>query len=849
MVGTILIDEFGIIRSFDLASEQLFGYLEREVVGNNVSMLMPEPYHSEHDGYLSRFRSGGSPRIIGKGREVIAQRKNGVNFPIWLAVNDFKQGGERFFVGAIVDLTGQQVVAADLAKSQEMTRAILETAVNPIITIDSAGLIRSFNPAAEKQFGYTHHEVVGININILMPEPYRANHDGYISHHIRSGEHRIIGKGREVTGMRKDQSTFPMLLSVGAMEVAGERMFVGIITDISAAKSAEAELKRAKEDAEAGVKIKSAFIANMSHEIRTPMNAIIGFSELVSRDAALSRESLKHVQTIVNSAKSLMNIINDILDVSKLESGKFDLESVCFNLPNALADAVRTMELRAESKGLALSVEYAGTLPTRFIGDPHRLRQVILNLLGNAIKFTETGRVNVSVGPGDTPGMLHFSIKDTGIGMTPEQLTKVFEAFSQADASTTRRFGGTGLGTTISKQIVELMGGNIWVESEFGQGSVFHFTAQLPEAIVTEGCLYEVGNIIEQGYISPRLFRVLSAEDIEANATLVMLRLTQQGHDVTWVKNGREAVEEFVKGDYDLILMDVMMPELDGWGATREIRTLEKDRGGHIPILALTASIMREDHEKCLIAGMDRVEGKPIDFDHLFAAMEQAVSPNRGRTNVARKISLDVRPELDFSPLEGVVDHRNALKAWGDPLAYSKALFAFAAQRSNDAQVMERLLVENPNDGEPARSVAHALKGLAGNLAINRVASLAGVVDAELRSGRIEAATSKLNALGQSLAQSSAAIAKLTIPDEEAPVVMKPLDIDAVRVILNELTVALDQLNPDVALPVLDRLDVYVSPDDLASIRACLDAFDFEDAIAKAIALAEKLGIKGVGGL
>ncbi len=249
------------------------------------------------------------------------------------------------------------------------------------------------------------------------------------------------------------------------------------------------------------------------------MNAILGFSEVVLQDTQLSTETERHVRTLYSAAKSLLTIINDILDVSKLESGKFALETVCFHLPNALADALRTVEHRAAEKNLTITIEYDVHLPIRFMGDPTRLRQVVLNLVGNAIKFTPEGNITLRVKPGDKPDMLQFSVCDQGIGMTPEQVSTVFEPFSQADASTTRRFGGTGLGTTISKQIVDLMDGEIWVDSTFGAGSSFHFTAHLPEATVTDGCLYEHDSRIADGYVSPRLFRILLAEDVEANAT------------------------------------------------------------------------------------------------------------------------------------------------------------------------------------------------------------------------------------------------------------------------------------------------------------------------------------------
>ena len=723
--------------------------------------------------------------------------------------------------------------------------AIVQTAANGIITINAQGIIQSFNPSAEKLFGWTKDEAIGKNVSILMEEPFASHHDGYLSNFLNTGKARIIGIGREVTAKRKDNTTFPAYLSVGHAQLTEtHHFFVGFITDITLQKKAETELRQAKEDAEVGAKTKSAFIANMSHEIRTPMNAIIGFSEVALQNPMLPVETAKHIKIILTSAKSLLGIINDILDVSKLESGKFSLETVCFNLPNTLADALRTLENRSKAKGLSLNFEYAATLPIRLMGDPHRLRQIVLNLVGNSIKFTEVGSITLFVNQGDKPDTLHFSVKDTGIGITPEQSAKVFVAFSQADASTTRRFGGTGLGTTISKQLVELMGGNIWVESEAGKGSTFHFTAHLPEATTTEGCLYEEGDFVTEDYVSPRLFRILLAEDIEENATLAMLRLKQQGHEVDWVQNGREAVNAFRQGKYDLILMDVMMPELDGVSAAQEIRILETEIGGHIPMLALTASIMREENERCIAAGMNYVVGKPIEFNQLFAAMEQIVPQGIGRTNTTRKVAINTVSHQDFSPLDNIADHKKALKTWGDPAAYSKALFTFSVQHSNDADLIGQLLSEHPNNSESARTVTHTLKGLAGNLAITRVAGLAEAIDTDLKSGQRNSAQAKLDKLGQSLQEAAAAIAKLTKLTDNAPSTIRAFDAQAIREILLELTSILEELNPDVVGPILARLAAYVTRADLEPIQTCLEAFDFDEAKLKTFTLAEKLGIK-----
>ncbi|MBF0135220.1 MAG: CHASE domain-containing protein [Magnetococcales bacterium] len=851
----ITIRASGKIQSFNPSAEKLFGYASREVLEQNVNMLMPEPYRSEHDGYLARYLREGEPRIIGRGRELAGRRKDGSIFPMHLSVGEVTVTGESMFVGIVVDISERISAEAELLRHRDHleelvsiataeVKAIVQTAVNGIITIDESGIIHVFNPSAEMLFGWTREEILGKNVSLLMQEPFSSQHNDYIQRFYKTGEARIIGSGREITAKRKDGSTFPAHLAVGHARLsATKHYFVGFVADITQQKRNEADLRQAKEDAEAGARAKAAFMANMSHEIRTPMNAVIGFAEVLLQDAGLAPASRQHVKTILSSARALLGIINDILDISKLESGKFVLETVCFHLPNFMTDTLRTVEHRAAEKSLKISIDLDTALPNRLLGDPTRLRQVMLNLVGNAIKFTEKGQISITVQAGEKPDMLLFAVRDTGIGMTPEQMAKVFEPFSQADASTTRRFGGTGLGTTISKQIVAMMGGTIRVESELGKGSVFLFTVHLPPASGDEECLYEESDILAEGYLSPRLFRILLAEDIEANATLALLRLQKQGHHVTWVKNGLEAVAAYREQSCDLILMDVMMPELDGLEATRKIRALEKESGTHIPILALTASVMREENEQCLAAGMDGVEAKPIDFNRLFLTMEQTVPAGVGQPDTTQHTSHIVQPRIDFSSLAGVADHEKALKNWQDSTAYVKALASFAHERLHDADTMRQLMTNHPDDGEPARRMAHALKGVAGNLALDRIAGLAKQVDTDLREGRRQAVAARLEDLHHALTDAAAAIGRLSSMADESPPTGQPFAAETVQNLLGKLAVVLDDLNPDSVEPVLSRLAEYIARSDLAPIQKSVDAFDFDEAKHQTIVLAEKLGL------
>ena len=850
----ITIDTAGLIQSFNQAAEKLFGYTPVEVIDHNVKMLMPDPYHSEHDGYLQRYLSGGEPRIIGTGREVVAQCKDGSTVPIPLSVGAMTLGDKNMFVGVITDITEQKAVEKELIQHREHlkklvalstaeVKAIVQTAVSGVITMDELGIVHVFNPSASELFGWKSEEVLGQNVSMLMQEPMMSAHDGYLSQYIETGKANIIGRGREVTAKRKDGSTFPAFLAVGHSDLGdGHHLFVAFISNITEQKRKEGELQLAKESAESGARTKATFLANMSHEIRTPMNSIIGFSEVVLQAPELMPETAAHVQTVVTSSKALLGLINDILDVSKLESGQFTLDMVCFHLPNALAQAMIMMEQQAVEKGLDLKIEFDAELPTHFVGDPSRLRQVMLNMVGNAIKFTTTGSVVINVLAGEEADQLHFTITDTGIGMSPEQLEKVFDSFVQADSSTSRRFGGTGLGTTISKQIVGLMGGKIWVESEVDKGSIFHFTSHMPEAINLDGCLYEELSTTIDEYISPRLFHILLAEDITENATLAMLRLKQQGHEVFWAKNGYEVVEAFDKGSYDLILMDVMMPEMDGLEACRRIRKLEESSNTHIPVLALTASVMREDHEKCLKSGMDSIEAKPIDFNKLFETIESHVAKGRGTKNTKRQINIDLHSEFDLSPIQPVANISKALQTWRDPVIYAKALLSFAQEHVNDVVKIENFLKEPACDIKEARKLTHALKGVAGNLMLDQVAQLTNDVDAVLKSNPEKKSPEMIEELKQSLATAIDLIGRLNLSSVET-VSTKEFDADAVSSLITELLSTLDNLNPDDVEPVLAHLAEYLDDADLAPIWGEVEVFDFDAAKVKTLSLAEQRGL------
>ena len=346
-----------------------------------------------------------------------------------------------------------------------------------------------------------------------------------------------------------------------------------------------------------------------------------------------------------------------------------------------------------------------------------------------------------------------------------------------------------------------------------------------------------------EGYVSERLFRILLAEDLEANATLAILRLEQQGHEVKWVKNGLEAVEECQKNQYDLILMDVMMPELDGLQATLNIRLIEQDSENHIPILALTASAMSDDSAKCIAAGMDGFVAKPIDFEHLFISMDEVVPEGVGVLNNVRDIDITPHQQVDFAPLNGVMDVNKAMKTWRVPEILAKALISFSLERTGDAVKMIRILAAHPDNLAEVCSISHALKGVASNLSLNVVADLATRIDGFLNEESRGRAEALLGELDGALQRVSISVAQIKLPDADLSRVTKSFNKEKVQSLLTELVMALNQLNPDIVEPVLASLAEYVEESELASIKDGVDIFDFDTSLDKTHELAHKLGL------
>ena len=519
-----------------------------------------------------------------------------------------------------------------LSISEQRNKLIIENSLIGIIELDMNFKVNSWNSAAERLFGYSREEALGNSaMDLIVPEELHDLVGGVWQHLLNcDGGDKSLNKNRAKDGSFIECEWFSTpLKGIDGVPVGVTSM----VHDVTSQKKHEHLLVVAKEAAEHAAAAKGEFLANMSHEIRTPMNAILGMTYLALQ-TDLTDKQKDYINKAHYSAENLLVIINDILDFSKIEAGKMELEAVDFKLKDVIKNMINIVGLKLKEKGVRLSVKLEeGAVPGALFGDPLRLSQVLINLASNALKFSESNsRISMGIDlqeESESEVVLLFSMHDTGIGMSPEEQGNLFQAFGQADSSTTRKYGGTGLGLVISKKIVEAMGGEIWVESEKGVGSTFSFTVRLGKVHENASDTIESedqDNAVAQSIAKLQGAKILLVEDNEINQELMLELLISNGLIVAVASNGQEALDLLEGGFFDGVLMDCQMPVMDGYDATCKIR--EQKRFKDLPVLAMTANAMVTDKERALASGMNDHIAKPISFDAMVMTMAKWISPS-----------------------------------------------------------------------------------------------------------------------------------------------------------------------------------------------------------------------------
>jgi len=593
------------------------------------------------------------------------------------------------------------------------------------------------------------------------------------------------------------------------------------------------ELSVARDQAETATKTKSAFLANMSHEIRTPMNAIMGLTHLALQ-TELTEKQKDYLLKTHHSATSLLGLLNDILDFSKIEAGKMDMESIDFHLDDVLDNVFTLILIKAEEKGLALELETPQEIPRYLNGDSLRLGQILINLSNNAIKFTTKGRVTIEtklIEKTSEKHTLQFAVHDTGIGLTREQIGKLFKSFSQADSSTTRKFGGTGLGLTISKRLVEMMGGEIWVESEPEKGSSFIFTACFghgnPEEITARSSQNESDR---EALKSIQNARILLVEDNEINQQIAQEILENEGFIIDIAQDGKQGVEAVEKNSYDLVLMDIQMPVMDGYEATRAIRKKQKFKD--LPILAMSASAMTHDQDEARAAGMNDHVAKPINVDTLMKTLLKWVEHKKRDLpgGFLKKVNAiqDTPNEIKLNDLPGISVQLGLSRVAGNQKLYISLLSKFLRDFEDMVARIQASLAAN--DLPLAQRQAHTLKGVAGNIGAQGVQAAAMSVESAVAKQNLSKISHLLETLETELApvvlglkeapalqMESAGNRQIVLPEGDTEILqgllekLRPLIIKRKPKPCNEVLVEMESLKwPNDFSPMIEELSQQI---------------------------------------
>ena len=706
--GVITVGRDGTITEFNASAERMFGWRRAEIVGRNIGLLLNERDRTAERGLL-HVLARGSLEGVNTSMETFGVRKDGSLVPVRGALGHAKLGRQDLFVCFVTDISERRAMEQALRDSELQFRSLIGNIPGisyrsklsgdwPMVFISDAVERVTGYPAADflgepprRVFGALIHAEDRIRVAKETGAALREGRPYLVEYRLLHADGGVRWLWENGTAVRDDGGDVQWL--------------DGVILDITERRQMEEALRAAKETAEQAAAARATFVANMSHEIRTPMNSILGFTDVLL-DGELNGEQRRHLDTIRNAGRALLRLLNEILDTAKLEKGAVELEQNDYNLLSLIDELSSTLAANARAKGLHLDIQYDPALPTGLRGDELRMRQVLTNLLDNAIKFTAKGSVTLKVcAEGD---QLSIAVTDTGIGIAPERLLAIFDPFTQADASMTRRFGGTGLGTTISKQLVELMGGRIWAESELGRGTTFHVRVPLVLARFAQ----QAPRVRSAAVLPP--LRVLVADDVPQNLELMQLLMTRRGHTMTAVRDGAAVVALSASGAFDIALMDFHMPTLDGLAATRAIRAQEQASGRpRLPVIAMTASVLQEHRTASVDAGMDGFASKPVDW----FALSHEIARVLGLSNSAPDAAGAGMPN---APRE-VLNRRAGLHRWSNREdAYAEALDHFARQYAALGQALR--LHAAAGEHQQLRMLAHKVRGAAANIGLELLA-------------------------------------------------------------------------------------------------------------------------------